>query len=147
MPDTTPERKDWLGRGWAFPVLMDRHTSSIAMAEYEADIRQAILILLHTAPGERLMRPDFGCGIHELVFETIDVATLTRVQATVEEALAKYEARIEVIGVKVDPLRAEDGQLLVELEYRVRRTNQIRNLVYPFYFREGGAAPTAANRR
>ena len=139
-------QKAWLGRGWAFPVRIDPATGAIAAAEYEADIRQSILIILGTARGERVMRPDFGCGIHDLVFEVIDVATLTRVQATVREALTKYEARIEVLGVRPDPLNAEDGELLVEIEYRVRQTNQVGNLVYPFYFREGGAAVVERSR-
>ena len=84
------------------------------------------------------MRPSFGCGIHDLVFEVIDVATLTRIENTVREAMTRFEARIEVTSVRVDPLHAADGELLIELEYRVRRTNQVGNLVYPFYFREGG---------
>ena len=64
------EQKDWLGRGWAYPVQVDRLTGSVAVSEYEADIHQAIRIILGTARGERVMRPDFGCGIHELVFES-----------------------------------------------------------------------------
>jgi phage baseplate assembly protein W len=93
------------------------------------------------------MRPDFGCGIHDLVFEVIDVAMLTRVETAVREAMTKYEARIDVIGVRADPLLASEGQLLIELEYRVHRTNQIGNLVYPFYFREGGVGVVEGRRR
>lgn len=133
------EQKDWLGRGWAYPVQVDRLTGSVAVSEYEEDIHQAIRIILGTARGERLMRPDFGCGIHELVFEIMDTTTVTRVETAVRESLTKYEARIEVLGVGVDPFFAAEGKLLVEIDYRVRRTNQIGNFVYPFYFREGGA--------
>lgn len=133
------EQKDWLGRGWAYPVQVDRLTGSVAVSEYEADIRQAIRIILGTARGERVMRPDFGCGIHELVFEIMDTSTLTRVETAVRDSLTKYEARIEVLGVAVDPFFAAEGKLQVEIDYRVRRTNQIGNFVYPFYFREGGA--------
>ena len=132
------EQKAWLGRGWAYPVRIDPATGGIAFSEYEADIRESILIILQTSRGERVMRPDFGCGIHDLVFEVIDVATLTRVETTVWESMTKYEARIEVLSVRTDPLNAADGLLLIELEYRVRRTNQVGNLVYPFYFREAG---------
>jgi hypothetical protein len=107
----------------------------------EADhIRDMIELILFTAPGERVMRPDFGCGIHDLVFEALDSATLHRVRALVNDALVRYEPRIDVISVSVDPAAAVDGQLLIELEYRVRRTNQVGNLVFPFYFREGGRA-------
>ncbi len=108
------------------------------MAEYEADIRQSILIILHTSPGERVMRFDFGCGIHDLVFDVIDVAMITRVETAVREAMTRYEARIDVLNVTADARDAAEGRLLIELEYRVRRTNQIGNLVFPFYFREGG---------
>lgn len=139
------EQKDWLGRGWAYPVQIDP-AGGIAVAEYEADIRQSILIILETARGERVMRPDFGCGIHDLVFETIDVATLTRIEAAVRESLIRYEARIEVRSVSADPFEAANGLLLIELEYRVHRTNQLGNLVYPFYFREGGVGLVEGSR-
>ncbi len=140
------QQKDWLGRGWAYPVSIDPLTGGVSVAEYETDIRQSILIILGTARGERVMRPDFGCGIHELAFEVIDVATLTRVETVVTESMVKYEPRIEVLGVRADPLQASDGVLLIEFEYRVRRTNQKDNMVYPFYFREGGPGPSGGSR-
>lgn len=133
------DQKDWLGRGWAYPVQVDRLTGGVAVSEYEDDIHQAIRIILGTARGERVMRPDFGCGIHDLVFEVMDTSTLTRVETAVRESLTKYEARVEVISVGVDPFYAAEGKLLVEIDYRIRRTNQVGNFVYPFYFREGGA--------
>lgn len=138
--DPMDERKDFLGRGWAMPVELDARTGRVQTVAYEEDIRQAILLILETAPGgERVMRPDFGCGIHELVFAAIDSTALRRVRSVVEEALRRYEARIEVLNVNVDEASAAtDGRLLVEIEYRVRKTNQLGNLVYPFYFREGG---------
>jgi phage baseplate assembly protein W len=132
------ERKAFLGRGWAMPVAIDPRTGLVASVAYEEDIRQSILIILETAPGERVMRPNFGCGIHELVFAAVDSTTLQRVRSTVEEALRRCEARIEVLGVNVDEAATSEGKLMVELEYRVRKTNQLGNLVFPFYFREGG---------
>ena len=140
------EQKDWLGRGWAYPVQIDRTTGGVAVAEHEADIHQSIRIILGTSRGERVMRPDFGCGIHDLVFEVIDTTTLTRVETEVRESLTKYEARIEVLNVQSDPLYAADGKLLIEIEYRIRRTNQIGNLVYPYYFREGGLGEAEGSR-
>lgn len=134
------ERKDFLGRGWASPVTLDPATGRVAAAAYEDDIRQSILIILETAPGERVMRPDFGCGIHELVFGAIDSTMLQRVRSVVEEALRQYEARIDVLGVDADADGAAVGLLKVEVEYRVRKTNQTGNLVFPFYYREGGRA-------
>ena len=84
------------------------------------------------------MRPNFGCGIHDLVFTAVDTTTIQRIRSVIEEALRRYEARIEVLGVTVDEDATSEGKLLIELEYRVRKTNQIGNLVFPFYFREGG---------
>jgi len=132
------ERKDFLGRGWAMPVELDPRTGLVASVAFEEDIRQSILIILETSPGERVMRPNFGCGIHELVFSAVDSTVIQRIRSVVEEALRRCEARIEVLGVTVDEAATSEGKLLIELEYRVRKTNQIGNLVFPFYFREGG---------
>lgn len=140
------QQKDWLGRGWAYPVALDPLTGGIAIAEYEEDIRESIRIILGTVPGERVMRPDFGCGIHELVFEVIDSALLTRVETAVTRAMVTYEARIELLSVRANPLQAADGWLFIELKYRVRLTNQKDNLVYPFYFREGGPVQVEGSR-
>lgn len=132
------ERKDFLGRGWSMPVELDPRTGRVATVAFEEDIRQSILILLETARGERVMRPDFGCGIHELVFAAIDSTAIQRIRSVVEETLSRFEARIEVLGVTVNEAATSEGRLLIELEYRIHKTNQIGNLVFPFYFREGG---------
>lgn len=132
------DRKDFLGRGWAFPVALDARTGLVQSVAYEEDIRQSILIILETSPGERVMRPNFGCGIHDMVFAAVDSTSLQRIRSTVEEALRRCEARIDVLSVNVDDAATFDGQLVVEIEYRVRTTNQLGNLVFPFYFREGG---------
>src|SRR5262245_41806556 len=131
------EGKRFLGRGWAYPVVFDPFTGTVAAAEYEEDIKQSIRIIIGTGRGERVMRPDFGCGIHDLVFTAIDTTALTRVEETVRDALTKYEARIELLKVRADAAEAVNGKLLVIIDYRVRATNQTGNLVYPFYFREG----------
>jgi phage baseplate assembly protein W len=117
---------------------VDALTGDTAMARYDRDVHQAIRIILETSPGERVMRPDFGCGIHDLVFEEINVTSMRAMEASVREALTKFEARIEIIDVTVDPGQSLNGVLLISLTYRIRRTNQVDNLVYPFYFREGG---------
>jgi len=136
--DRTGERKDFLGRGWNRPVEVDPRTGHVASAAYEEDIRQSILIIVQTTPGERVMRPNFGCGIHELVFTAVDSTAIQRIRSEVQEALRRCEARIEVLAVNVEESPDVLGQLLIELEYRVRKTNQVGNLVFPFYFREGG---------
>jgi phage baseplate assembly protein W len=136
--DLTIERKEFLGRGWAFPVVLDPRTGLVLGVEYEEDIRQSIMIILETAPGERVMRPNFGCGIHDLVFTALDSTTLQLIRSTVEESLRRCEARIDVLSVTVDEEATSEGKFLIELEYRVRKTNQTGNLVFPFYIREGG---------
>lgn len=132
------EQKAFLGRGWAWPVRLDPRTGLVASVAYEDDIRQSMRIILETSPGERVMRPNFGCGIHDLVFEALDSTTIQRIRSTVEEALRRCEARIDVLSVEIDESATAEGKLLVEIEYRVRKTNQVGNLVFPFYFREGG---------
>jgi len=124
--------KEFLGRGWKFPVNTDSR-GRIDMSEYEQDIREAIMIILGTSKGERLMRPDFGCGIHDLVFEPANSPTTTLVERSVREALTLWEPRIELIKVEVSPENAADGKLLVDVSYKVRSTNNRFNLVYPFY--------------
>lgn len=129
--------KEFMGRGWAFPVRVEPATGRIATAADEEDIQESILIILQTAKGERVMRPDFGCGIHDLVFAAVDTATLAQVKRNVEDALRTYEARIDVTRVQARAGNLINGQLIIEIDYRVRQTNQPGNLVFPFYFREG----------
>jgi phage baseplate assembly protein W len=133
-----PEGKAFLGRGWSAPIALDPLTGLVESVAYEDDIRQSILIILMTAPGERVMRPNFGCGIHDLVFTSLDSTTLQLIRSSVEDAMQRCEARIELLNVNVEEAASSEGKLLVELEYRVRRTNQLGNLVFPFYFKEGG---------
>jgi phage baseplate assembly protein W len=128
--------KEFLGVGWKFPVRATP-AGRIALSQYEEDIKEAIWIILSTANGERVMRPDFGCGIHDLVFAPINTATLTLVESSVREALTVYEPRIELIRVKATAEPSEEGKLLVSIDYRVRSTNNRFNLVYPFYLKEG----------
>ena len=128
--------KDFLGRGWTFPVKVDAR-GHIPTSEYEEDIREAIWIILSTSKGERVMRPDFGCGIHDFVFAAVNVSTLALVESSVKEALTLWEPRIEIKGVKVSTEKVSEGQLIIAIDYAVRLTNNRFNLVYPFYLREG----------
>ena len=110
---------------------------SISLSEYEQDIKESLWIILSTSKGERVMRPDFGCGIHDLVFASLSLSTLGLVESSVREALARWEPRIDLLEVKASPEEAEAGKLLVHIRYRVRTTNNQFNLVYPFYLQEG----------
>ncbi|WLA69199.1 GPW/gp25 family protein [Bradyrhizobium diazoefficiens] len=133
--DQNAAGKEFLGVGWSFPftVLPDGAVQSVS---YEKDIEQAIYIILATAKGERVMRPDFGCGIHDLVFSAIDTALIGQIKRDVTDALRTFEARIEVLRVAVGQGRVLDGRLDIEIDYRVRTTNQPGNYVYSFYFKE-----------
>lgn len=132
-----PTGKEFMGRGWAYPFRIEPATGRIATAADEEDIKQSIRIILGTAKGERAMRPGFGCGIHNLVYAAIDMATIAQIKRDVTDALRKYEARIDVLAVKVDSANLINGRLEVDIDYRVRQTNQPGNYVFPFYFKEG----------
>lgn len=128
--------REILGTGWSFPVRITDAEGHVAAVSYEEDIRQSIRIILSTAKGERVMRPDFGCGIHDLVFGAISTQFITRVQLSVTEALRTYEARIDVLKVEVETARIDEGRMDVIIDYEVQSTNQPGNFVFPFYIRE-----------
>jgi phage baseplate assembly protein W len=121
-----------IGSGLAFPLQVDRR-GGIALARDEQDIEQAIQLILGTAPGERPMRPEFGCGVHDFVFDSIDANTIGNMEQAIRDALARWEPRIEVERVNFDSSDAQAGLLTIDIIYRVRATNTERNLVYPFY--------------
>jgi hypothetical protein len=130
------ESKAFLGIGLRFP-MEPAAGGELALAAFEQDIREAIQIILGTAQGERVMRPDFGAGLNALAFEPLGTATIALARHRVEEALITWEPRIDSISVDVaaDP---SQGRLLVDVHYRIRATNTFYNLVYPFYLQEGG---------
>lgn len=125
---------DFLGKGWPFPVFDDE--KEIRSRVGEDSIRDSIWIILATAPGERVMRPDFGCGVHDLVFAVHDSTTLGRVERGVYDALVRWEPRIEVLKVTAEE-KGKGEVLLINIHYRVRSTNNFFNLVYPFYLTAG----------
>ena len=127
------EGQEFLGRGWAFPPRLDRDTGGVALSEYVHDVKEAIRIILETSKGERVMRPDFGCGIHDLVFASIDSSALGFVESSVREALLEFEPRVELEEVSASIQDALRGQLSVDLKYRLREANRRDNLVYSFY--------------
>jgi phage baseplate assembly protein W len=130
------EGKEFLGRGWRFPVKPGVD-GKLAYVMYEQDIAEAIRIILDTSPGERVMRPDFGCGASDYVFEAMNTATITALENSVRRALDIYEPRIVVDKVAADAGRIDEGEILINISYTVRATNARANLVYPFYLTEG----------
>ncbi len=133
MPGNRP--REFLGTGWRFPIRVNAR-GGLSFSSDEQDIEEAIWIILSTAKGERVMLPDFGCGIHDYVFEPNNPATRASIAYEVQKALAEYEGRIDVQDVRVQSFPESPNQLLIYVDYRVRSTNSRRNLVYPFYLTE-----------
>ena len=123
---------DIIGSGVAFPLRVNRR-GGLALVSDREDVEEAIAIILGTAPGERPMRPEFGCAIHDYIFETVDARTLGQVDHEIRVALERWEPRIDVLDITVDLSEADHGRLVIEIAYVLRATNDVRNLVYPFY--------------
>ena len=122
---------EFLGTGWQFPI--EFHGRRLVLSAHDKSIRESIQIILETARGERVMRPDFGCGLHERVFAVNDSSTRGAVADDVRDALLRWEPRIEVLDVAVTSGGAEDEVLNISIDYRVRSTDNRYNMVYPFY--------------
>ena len=127
----TMDDRSFLGRGVGFPVRPE--DDELEMVAGETDIEQSIRLILGTAPGERVMRPTFGCGIHDRLFDPVDTRTRSLMEGDVTDALVEWEHRIDVENVEVTDPPDQTGTLLVEIDYTVRSTNTSKNLVYPFY--------------
>jgi uncharacterized protein len=134
----TMDRKAFLGRGWSYPIAPNASKADVVLVEHEADIRQAVLIILQTGRGERVMRPDFGAGLDDFLFEPINTTTLALIRHRIEESLVIWEPRIRVENIDVQTNLGNPGRIDIEIDYSVRATNTFYNLVYPFYIQEGG---------
>lgn len=128
--------KTFLGRGWGFPPRFDKKSGAVEMVSGEADIDESLRILIATLPMERVMQPDYGCGLKALVFESINESILTMMREAIQRAVLFFEPRIDLNDVEINAEEAYDGVLYLKLHYTVRTTNSRSNLVYPFYFRE-----------
>ena len=127
-----PDAADFMGRGITFPMRVDQ-SGTIAMSTATDGIDASLRVVLLTAPGERVMRPLFGCRIWELMFEPINANTLGLMGEAVREAVGRWEPRVVVEDVRVEPDHGDVGQVLIYIDYLVKSTNDRRNLVYPFY--------------
>jgi hypothetical protein len=127
-----PLNDEFLGSGWSYPLGVDGR-GGIRLAHGERDVAEAIYIILSTAPGERRMRPEFGCRIHELIFAPMEAGTRSMMRHYTIEALRRWEPRIEVREVRVYRHPQVDGTMLIDVDYVLRATNDERNLVFPFY--------------
>ena len=133
--------RDFLGRGLRFPLQPDPR-GRLAASTDERKIEESIWLILSTAPGERVMMPGFGCGLQELVFEPNSPLAESAVAIEVQQALVRWEPRVDVIDVQVDA--PEPNLMLIRVHYRVRAANTVHNLVYPFFITEGGAPSDGA---
>jgi len=123
---------EFIGAGWAFPVRTDS-AGGIALVTREREIEESIRLILGTAYGERPMRPEFGCGIHDEVFGLADATTFGRIAADVRRSLRRWEPRIDVQEVEVTPDPADPATLYIDIRYSIGSANDPRNLVFPFY--------------
>ncbi len=125
--------RKFLGVGFAFPLQIDPTSGGFALASYEADVQQAVFTILSTAKGERVMLPDFGCGMHDRVFSPNTASQANAVSADVREALTRWEPRIDLLDVNVSTGGPQGEALLIRIDYRIRANNAFYNTVYPFY--------------
>ncbi len=124
--------KSFLGNGLNFPLRVDA-LGSLELVSADRDIQQSIGIILGTRPGERVMRPEFGCQVHDLIFEPRDAILVGKIRSSVMKALARWEPRIEVIDVRPVVDSESDGSVVVTIEYQVKATHDQRSIVYPFF--------------
>jgi phage baseplate assembly protein W len=138
LPEASGDRP-FLGRGWSFPPTFDRAAAGVRMLEREDDVASSLHILLSTARGERIMLPEYGCNMDELVFENLDTRMRTLMADKIAAAILYHEARIDLESVEVneDPADALEGRVLIGVTYRVRETNSRFNFVFPYYREEG----------
>ena len=127
----------FLGRGFKFPVQADEITGKMKTSAYEEDIKEAIYLILMTRKGERIMNPEFGCGVHDYAFGTMDYTSLSMMERAVREAITLWEPRITDLNVDLAIDDKRDGCVLISIDYVVRSTNNPYNLVFPFYMNEG----------
>ena len=133
----------FLGTGWKFPPEFSKESFSVQMVSGVEDIRESLWVLLSTAPGERVMVPEFGCALWRMVFEQLDLTTMTEMQEIVGRAILNWEPRITVDNVVVEADPTVAGLVLIRVAYTIRATNSRSNLVYPFYASEATIAPAA----
>lgn len=125
-----------LGSGWSFPMRTDVQ-GNIATASYEKSVEESIRIILGTTPGERVMRPDFGCKINDIVFAPASSKTVSLAEHYIEEALVKWEPRIILKDVSGAQDNDNPGLINIRIDYEIRSVNTFFNMVYPFYLERG----------
>lgn len=136
MSNGTDASKKFLGVGMKFPMQVDGQ-GQVMLNSYEDHVRQSILLIMQTVQGERVMRSSFGAGLQPLVFQPLGSATVAMVQHEVQQALVRNEPRIDVLSAQVTADPTQPGVLTIDVQYQVRQTDTIYNVVYPFYLERG----------
>jgi uncharacterized protein len=126
----------FLGTGWGFPPAFDPRTREAVMVTQQQDVEESLRILLSTSPGERVMHPNYGCGLQRMVFENMDESRLTEIRSLVERAVLFFEPRVILHDLLIDTDELFAGILRLRLDYSIRTTNTRHNLVYPLYLAE-----------
>lgn len=134
------EKNTFLGRGWAFPVTFLRESSQVSLVENEEDIRQSLIILLNTTIGERVLRPEYGANMEDLLFEALNVTTATMITNRIKRAILFHEPRVKVEEIDMKP-DFQEGRVEVLISYFIISTNNRQNLVYPYLFIEATDVP------
>ncbi len=129
--------RSFLGTGWSFPPSFQLATTNVQMSSEEVDIRESLIILLSTRPGERVMNPAYGCNLDDLLFAPLTLTLKSFVSDLIETAILYFEPRINLESIDIEQNRDLEGELLIKIDYVVRSTNARTNLVYPFYRGEG----------
>ncbi|GAA5521928.1 GPW/gp25 family protein [Aliifodinibius salicampi] len=129
--------KDFLGSGWSFPPAFDKEDGKVQLTHNREDIERSLEILVGTRKGERVMRPEYGCNLDDMVFESFNLSMKTYLADLVETAILYYEPRIEPLNINIDETFIYEGRLMIEIEYLIRATNSRFNKVFPFYLEEG----------
>ena len=132
-----PKIKSFLGTGWSFPPTFDQRSGAVEMVTEEADIHQSLFLLFSTSPGERLLKPAFGCDLHSLVFDALTPALENRIIDLITTSVLRFEPRVITEDVSVLLVDEYQGRIDIEFTYIIRLTNSRHNIVYPFYFQEG----------
>jgi phage baseplate assembly protein W len=129
--------KSFLGTGWTFPPTFSNKSVTVGMLSDTADIESSLQILLSTRKGERVLRPDYGCNLDELVFEPLTTTFETYIKDLIATAILYYEPRIDVNKIILDDSSVYEGRIVISIDYTIRSTNSRFNFVYPFYKTEG----------
>lgn len=124
---------DFLGIGWSFPPEFNQAEGKLAMTTDVEDINNSLMILLSTRPGERVMLPNYGCDLQEMLFKPLDLTLITQMKGIIERAILYHEPRINILSIEIDAQEELEGEVLIQINYEVRNTNTRSNMVFPFY--------------